>query len=199
MEGKSKNGDSYNISSYAPEFTKGITKEGMQKLLKWIDDGGIVISWGESVNLFEGALSIDKTKDEKEEFQLAFKDISKDLEKKGLYCPGSLIKMKLAVDHPLTIGMPDETGIFYRGKPTFSTSIPNFDTDRRVIGTIPEDDILMSGYIEKSELIANKPVMLWLQKGKGQLVLMGFSPQFRASTHTTYKLLFNSILLQKLS
>jgi len=69
--------------------------------------------------------------------------------------------------------------------------------DRRVIGTFPEKGIFMSGYIEKEELLANKSVLIWLEKGKGQFVLFGFNPQFRASTQGAYKLLFNSLLLPK--
>jgi hypothetical protein len=49
------------------------------------------------------------------------------------------------------------------------------------------------------ELLANKPVMVWVRKGKGQIVLFGFSPQFRASTPASYKLLFNALLLPKVS
>jgi hypothetical protein len=40
--------------------------------------------------------------------------------------------------------------------------------------------------------------MIWLKKGKGQLVLFAFNPQFRASTAADYKLLFNSLLLHKI-
>lgn len=195
LKGKYKSGDSYYMTSYAPEYTKGMEKEGLQKLMKFVNGGGKIVAWGQSTGLFEGVLTIEADKDEKEEFQLPFSDISDVLEKKGVYCPGSLIRMKLIEDHPVTLGMPEECGIFYRGKPIFSTSVPNFDMDRRVIGLIPEKEILLSGYCENEEKLGNSPVLIWLSKGKGQLVLMGFNPQFRSSTHVTYKLLFNSILL----
>jgi hypothetical protein len=98
-------------------------------------------------------------------------------------------------DHPLTRGCPDEIGGFFKGEPVFATSIPRFDMDRRVIGKIPEKDMVLSGYCEGEENLGNKTVMVWLKKGKGQLVLFGFSPQFRASTQGTFKLVFNAILL----
>ena len=89
----------------------------------------------------------------------------------------------------------DEIGIFFRGRPVFTTSIPRFDMDRRVIAKFPEKDILLSGYSENEEKIGNKNAMVWIKKGKGQLVLFGCNPQFRASTDVSYKLIFNSILL----
>jgi hypothetical protein len=67
--------------------------------------------------------------------------------------------------------------------------------DRRVIGHFHEKEILMSGYCEKEELLAGVPAMIWLKKGKGQLVLYSFNPQFRASTQGAYKLLFNALFL----
>jgi hypothetical protein len=195
LNGKYKSGDSYYMTSYAPEYTKGMEKEGLKKLMEFINDGGKVISWGQSTGLFEGTFKINEDEEHEEEFQLPFKDIGDNLQKEGVYCPGSLVRMKLTENHPLTAGMPAECGIFYRGKPIFSTSVPNFDMDRRVIGIIPEKEILLSGYCENEEKLGNKPVMIWLSKGKGNMVLMGFNPQFRSSTHVTYKLLFNSILL----
>ena len=108
------------------------------------------------------------------------------------------MKINLLKDHPLTLGMQKSVGVFFRGKPVFTTSIPHFDMDRRVIGKFPEKDILLSGYCEKEEKLGNKSAMIWLKKGKGQLVLFGFNPQFRASTNVGFKLLFNSILLPKM-
>lgn len=198
MEGKYGSEGKMYVANYPPEFTKGIGKKGFDQVMKFVDAGGTIISWGESTELFEGMLTIKGEKETTESFNLPFSNNASQLQKQGLYCPGSLLKIELVEDHPLTLGMPAELGIFSRGEPVFSTSIPNFDMDRRVIAKYPEKKILMSGYIEKQELMANKSAMLWMKKGKGQFVLFGFNPQFRASTNGAYKLLFNSLLLPKL-
>ena len=69
--------------------------------------------------------------------------------------------------------------------------------DRRVIASFGEKDILLSGYLKGEEYLANKAAMIWMNKGKGQFIFMAFSPIFRASVPSSYKLLFNSILLPK--
>jgi hypothetical protein len=196
MTGKQKSGESYYMGSYPPDYVKGIGKEGFEKLMTFSDEGGTVIAWGRSVRLFEGMLKI-KHKDTEEEFNLPFRDISPDLVKAGLSIPGSLIKVDLVADHPLTLGMPESIGVFSRGRPVFATSVPKFDMDRRVIGTYPEKDLLMSGYASGEEKMANKAALIWMEKGKGQFVMYGFGPQFRASTQASFKLLFNAILLEQ--
>ncbi|MFH1936893.1 MAG: hypothetical protein ABIK52_04955 [Bacteroidota bacterium] len=198
MEGQYRSEDEVYPTSYPPEFTKGIGKKGMECLMTFLDQGGIILSWGQSTELFTGLLSI-KSGDTTESFRLPVRDISKSIKSAGVYCPGSLVKVELKGGHPLTQGMEESAGVFFRETPVFATSIPRFDMDRRVIGTFPEKDILMSGYCEKTEKLADKTVMVWLKKGKGQLVLYGFNPQFRASTQGTYKLLFNGLLLEKIN
>ena len=204
MEGKYRGGsDSYMTADYPPEYAKGMGKNGLEKVLRFMNKGGRIVAWGRSVSLFEGMLEInendtvsDKTvKEEKEEFVLPFRDISENLSRSGLVCPGSLMKVNFLPDHPLTYGMPASAGVFYRGRPAFRTFVPGFDMDRRVIGSFPEKDILMSGYCNKEELLSELPTAVLITKGKGQLVLFSFSPVFRASMQGNYKLLFNAILM----
>jgi len=197
MEGKYKGSeeDSYYVTAYPPEYTKGLGKKGMENLMTFLDKGGRIISWGRSTDLFIGPLEIARSKDDKEQFQLPIRNLAESVKKAGFYAPGSLIKIVLNEGHPLTYGMPEEVGVFFRGLGVYQTSPPNFDMDRRVIATFPEDDIVMSGYAENAEKIANKSAVVWLKKGTGQIVLMGFNPQFRGSTHATYKLLFNALFL----
>ncbi len=198
MKGKYKSAEGvYSPTSYPPEYTKGIGDKGFEKILKFLDNGGEIISWGESVGMFTGPLKIKYSEDNTEEFTLPVQDISRSLAARGLYCPGSLADIKLKRDHPLTLGMEDQAGVFYRGRPVFTTREPYFDMDRRVIASFPEKDVLKSGYIEKGELLGNKAAMVWLKKGRGQMVLFAFGPQFRASVPGSYKLLFNSLLLPR--
>lgn len=192
MQGKYGRNGNYYSGNYPKAYTKGIGAKGKQKLLDFIEAGGKVISWGNSTELFSGTQKIKKTNDE---YTLPFRDISKQLVKSGLYIPGSFVKIILKPNHPITYGLDEEIGVFYRGRPVFTTSIPNFDMDRRSIATFPEENILLSGYAEMEKTLANKTAAVWLKKGKGQLILFAFNPQFRASTQGSYKLLFNSMLL----
>ncbi len=197
MSGKYKSQDRYRLSDYAPEYTKGMGEKGKEKLIQYLDSGGHLIAWGRSTDLFTGIQSLKISKDEKVEFELPYNNVAETMSKKGLYCPGSLVNVQFINDHPLTWGMPETQGVFYRGRPVFITSVPNFDMDRRVIGMFPEKDIVASGYCENEALLKNKAAMVWIKKGEGQLTLMAFGPQFRASTQGTFKLLMNAILLSK--
>ncbi|MCU0639455.1 MAG: M14 family metallopeptidase [Candidatus Krumholzibacteria bacterium] len=195
MTGKMKRGDEYFSGGYPPEYVKGMEKKGLGNLLAFVDGGGTVISWGRSTALFMGELTIEGGKNGSEYFNLPVSDISDRLAGEGLYCPGSLVRIVLARDHSLTLGMGEEAGVFYRGRPVLRTSTPYFDMDRRVIASFPEKDILLSGYAENMEKCGKSPAMAWIKKGEGRIILFGFNPQFRASTGGCYKLLFNSILM----
>jgi len=197
MEGNYKREDGYSIANYPPEYAKGMGEEGFSRVMSFVDNGGIVLAWGEASKLFTGALSIKRDKI-KEEFKLPFENEGESYSKSGLYIAGALLKIKPLIDHPLTYGMENTANIFYEGNQVFSTKIPNFDMDRRIIATFPDENIVISGYAEKSEKLANKPAMVWLSKGKGQFVFYAFSPTNRASTTGVYKLLFNALLLDKI-
>jgi hypothetical protein len=194
MDGKySENG--YYQPNFPPQYTQGIGKPGLQKIMEFVNNGGKILSWGKSTDLFEGTQKIKSEKGQETEFVLPIRNIGPQLRKQGLYCPGTLIAVNWKPDHPLTLGMESRTGIFYRGNPVFTTSLPGFEMDRRVIGWFPEEHLIMSGYAENIKLVGNKPIMVWLRRGKGQMVLYGFSPIFRDSTPVTYKLVFNALFI----
>lgn len=194
MSGKRKRGGEYMPMNMPPEYTKGMGKQGKQNLLKFIDNGGIVLSWGQSTELFLGMQEVEQGKDSKEEFTLPVTDVSASLAKDGFEAIGCHVKVN-SIKHPLTLGMPSSFPIFFTGSPVFETSVPYFDTDRRVVLSFPEGDPKLSGYIKHGELLEHKAALVWVKKNKGQLVLFGFNPQFRGQTSGTFKLLFNSLLL----
>lgn len=195
MQGKMERRGETFPSRYPPQYAKGMEKKGFENLMQFVNNGGKVMAWGPATELFMGSISIGED-DNKEEFMLPVSDAGKDMAAQGLYVPGSLLKINLRQNHPLTLGMPEQIGVFHRGTPVFRTSIPYLDMDRRVIASFANDNVLMSGYAEKEDLLRKEAALVWLQKGKGQIVLSSFNPQFRSSTAVSYKLLFNAILME---
>lgn len=195
VKGQRKRGDRYFPSDLPPEYSRGMGNKGLINLGSFVNGGGIVVAWGRSVDLFADGLKV-KGEDEKPETErLPVSEATQAADKAGLYVPGSLLAVRVTAKHPLTWGMPEHFGVFSYGRPVLRTSIPMLDTDRRVVLAYPEKDVLLSGYIEGEKAIADTPAMVWVRKGKGQLALAAFAPQFRASTPGAYPLLFNAILL----
>ncbi|MCD6179566.1 MAG: hypothetical protein J7K39_06650 [Bacteroidales bacterium] len=195
LEGKRKSSDGlYSPSSLPPKYAVGMGKEGLKRVMEFVHHGGNILSWGNSTALFMSPMKIN-TESGETDIKLPISNISKQLEKAGLYVAGSLAQINLRTNHPLTYGLPEKVNIFYRGNPVFQTRQPGFDMDRRVIGTFPKDNICLSGYMKNEDLLAKKPAAVWVREGKGQMVFLAFSPQFRSSTSGVYKFLFNALLL----
>jgi hypothetical protein len=196
MAGRTGQAGNYAPPRFPAEFAKGMEQKGLNNLLQFVQQGGRVIAWGSSAELFTGNLSMEDQKGAKEEFRLPVRNVSDELSRQGLDMTGSLMRIDLAQNHPLTAGMPQQTGIFHRGNLVFATTFPGLDMDRRVIGSFAQENILMSGYAQNEKLLAGYPALVWIKKGQGQIILFAFAPQFRGSTPATFKLVFNGILMQ---
>jgi hypothetical protein len=184
----------YRANDYRPEYRKAISKEGMDGVTDFLEAGGIIVSWGRSATLFFDPMTLGEG-DDAVEVRLPVDDQSERLEELGLYVPGSFLAVDLNLSDPLTWGMPAKVGVFSRGRPVLTTRPPILTTDRRVAATFSDEDIVLSGYAEEVELLAERPALVWARAGRGQLALFGFQPQFRASTPATFKLIFNALLL----
>ena len=178
------------------KYTKGMGKKGKDNLLKFIDNGGKVIAWGRSVEHFMGMLELDRGEGNKEEFRLPISNVVSSFQSRGFEAIGAHAKVNALQNHPLVLGFEESFPIFFNSDAIFETSIPFFDTDRRVILSFPEGDPRLSGYMKNGELLEHKAALVWIKKNKGQLVLFGFNPQYRGQTSGTYKLIFNSILME---
>lgn len=187
------NGKKYPIA--LPEkFIRGMEKKGITRLIDFIAQGGRIIAWEDAVGLFTGVLT-GKSNDKEIDFKLPFDDIGNSLKKK-VRSPGSLIRLKVTPLPPYTYGINKEVGIIYKAKHAFETHIPNMDIDRRVIGHFEGKNMLLSGYITGEKELTNKVGALWIKKQKGELILLAFSPIYRASVPATYKFLFNALFIQ---
>ena len=181
------------IPFYHPDYTKGIEGDGWKEVIDFIETGGIVLSWARSTELFNGLMESKSG----QAFNFPVNNVSSNLKTQGLSCPGSLLKLELNNDHPICYGMPESIGVFHRDNIILSTSIPIFDMDRRIIGHFPEEEeILLSGFAQNEELMENRPAVVWMSKGEGDIVLMSFAPNFRGSTPNAIKLIFNTLLLK---
>jgi hypothetical protein len=63
------------------------------------------------------------------------------------------------------------------------------------VATYASNDLLMSGWALNPNKIKNKGAMMNVVHEKGNVILIGFRPQFRGQSRNTYKLIFNSIYL----
>jgi len=176
------------MTTYPPEYRSGIGEDGTKALKSFVEDGGTLVPFNETSNYAV------------EHLKLPVKNVVKDLPTKEYANGGSTINLCVDNGHPLGYGMPESSQILVRANsPVFSIAPAAFNERCEVIigypvERDPRQNLLRSGWLIGEELLYGKIAMLSVNQGKGKVILIGFSPQFKGQTHSTFKILFNCLL-----
>jgi hypothetical protein len=188
------------LSGFAPgtmpeEYVGGMTPAGVHNLLQFAADGGTLVAMDSAAELPLAT------------FGLPIRNAVASLRNNEFYVPGTLIRLSLNNTHPLAWGIPAEVAAFFAQSPVFEIGRPRRrEGDTReaepappaginVVGSYPDKDLLMSGWLLGERYLHNKGAVIEASVGKGRVVLLGFRVQHRGQPHATFKLLFNSLYL----
>lgn len=166
-----------------PEYRGALEKSGAESLKKFVEGGGTLIAFGDSCEYVI------------EEFNIPVRNALAGVRQDDYSNPGSLVRLRIRPDHPVTQGMPAETAAFLDSAMAFETTVPASSMQRWVLASYPEEeeDVLLSGWIHGADRLTRKAAAVALTYGKGKIVLFGFRPQHRGQTHATFPLVFNAL------
>ena len=170
------------MPTFPPEYRSGVGAEGVEAIKKFVESGGTLVAMNAACDF-----AIDK-------FGLNIRNVLKDLKPKEFFCPGSTLKLRVEMRHPMAYGMPENALSVFWNSPAFDVLPSEFNENYEIVAQYPEREIMQSGWLVGEEKIANKAAVVVAKHGKGKVVLMGVWPQHRGQTHGTFKLLFNNLL-----
>ena len=162
-------------ANYHPDYSGGIGDLGAERLREFVENGGTLIAWDGAARWAMQHLELPVT------------NALAGLPHAEFYSPGSLLSVFLDSTHPIAYGMPDPAAAMFVNGPAFDTK------EGRVIGKFPLRSPLLSGLLIGPQHLYGKAAVVTVPVGKGEVVLIGFRPNFRAQARGTYKILFNSL------
>lgn len=178
------------------QYTGGLRLEGALELKRFVEQGGVLLA-------FDAASDFAI-----EQFGLPLRNAVAGASSNRFFIPGSLIRMGIDLDHPLSAGMQSEAAASFvrsrafnvvklsrRGEGGQESTAQAPEPPIEVIARYASDDLLMSGWaMGEKRAIGGKPSALRVPVGQGSVVLFAFRPQFRGQPRGTYKLVFNALL-----
>ena len=162
---------------YPPEYCGGLGVEGKDAISAFIEQGGTALFVGGAANWAVSQLGLGAT------------NVVEDRKQQEFFCPGSILKTVIDVEHPLGFGLPRELPVAFEMSPVWDTELGT------VVARYPATDPLLSGWLLGGGLIVNKAALIEFPIGEGRAVLAGFHPYFRGQARGTYKVVFNAIYL----
>ncbi len=170
--------------SMPEEYVGGLGAEGVAALRRFVEGGGRLVAIDGSTDF---AI---------EQLELPVRNVVQDIPAQQFFIPGSLLRIHIDRSHPLAYGLPEEAAANFvtrRGSQSRAFELRD-PAAAEVIARWAQEEILMSGWaLGADEHLAGRPAMLRVPLGAGDVVLIGFRPQFRAQPRGTFKLLFNPI------
>jgi len=161
-----------------PEFAGGLGESQIERLRQFVDAGGTLVAFGESVRFVIEAL------------RLPVEDFLVGLPRSQFFAPGALVGLSVDTATILGSGMPSNTAAWLEGGSAFRAPA---DTPMTVVARYGSSPVTRSGWIVGESWIAGRPAMVELTRGRGRVILFGFRPQYRGQSMATYPLLFNAL------
>jgi hypothetical protein len=163
------------------EYTGGLGEQGVKALREFVEQGGTLICLNRASDF---AI---------EQFKLPVRNVVDGLPRTEFYVPGSILRIELKANDPITKGMPKESIAWVENSPVFEV-LELSTLEMRVIAWYPKDkDPLLSGWLLGGDRIKGKAALVEVGMGKGRIILFGFRPQYRGQSLATYPLFFNAI------
>ena len=171
-------------------YAGGLDPEGATAIATFVRDGGKLIAAGDAS---EWAIDL---------FQLPLVDVRDDSKASDFSCPGSVLR-GMVEKHPLTAGLPDETALFFSNSLAWRTMTTEEQKEADIDGAKFEmvtllnyapNRLLLSGFIDKPEVIEGHSAWVTAKYGEGRLHVFGFRPHYRAWSQATFQLLFRAAL-----
>jgi hypothetical protein len=179
--------DGHSSGTMPPEYIGGMGVEGAAELRRFVEAGGTLVAFD---NATEFAI---------QQFELPVRDVLRGLPTTEFFVPGSLIRLNVDDTHPIAYGMPAEVAAMFRRSKAFELVHPEGEGSSlvspvEVVARYGKNDLLLSGFEVGAEThLADRPAVVRVGLGDGDVILIGFRPQFRAIPRVTFKLLFNAI------
>jgi hypothetical protein len=166
-----------------PEYRGGLEKAGADVVRGFVENGGTLVAFGAGCDYVI------------QELNVPVRNALAKVSSSDFSVPGSLVRVRVRGDHPVTSGMPSETAIFIDRAMAFDTIAPGSEMKRWVLLSYPDDarDVLLSGWIAGEERLTRKAAAVAMTYGKGRVVLFGFRPQHRGQTAAAFPMLFNAL------
>jgi hypothetical protein len=179
--GRGEEGGMRYDQEFPPEYRGGLEKAGADALRAFVEGGGTLIAFDNGCDYVI------------QEFNIPVRNAL--ARATDFSVPGSLVRINVKTDHPVTQGMPAQTAAFIDRPIAFETTAPGAEMQRWVLASYPDDphDVLLSGWISGEERLTRKAAAVAMTYGKGKIVLFGFRPQHRGQSHATFPMIFNAL------
>ena len=155
-------------------------REGVRIMDAFVRQGGTLVCINNS-----SMFAID-------EFHLPVRNVLEGVGRSDFSQSGSILALDVDPYYPLMTGVPADAKMFVGRGPVFTVE-DGFEGT--VFAKYPEQGSpLVSGYMLGEEHVQGYAAGVNVRHGDGNVVLLGFRPQWRGQTFATFKILFNAAL-----
>ncbi|MEO6134095.1 MAG: M14 metallopeptidase family protein, partial [Ginsengibacter sp.] len=190
----SRNSSLDSVPEQYKSWTGALTIEkSIPQLKTFMENGGNIVTVGSSTDLaYHIGLPV---KNALTELQADGKETSLSVNK--YYIPGSVLKVMVDDKQTANWGMPDSVDVMFDNSPVFNLNPEAVKLGIHPLAWFGEGNALQSGWAWGQSYIKNGVAAFEAPVGKGKLFAYGPEITFRGQAHSTFKMLFNQLYLNK--